>query len=526
MANTVPHWPGWEILKPIGKGGFGSVYEIQRDVFGDIEKAALKVISIPHDDEEIDYMRCQDMDDESISSAFKTQVADFIKEYTLMARMRDNINIVHCDDFRYLRHENDPGWDIYLKMELLTPLMKTLDRMKDEQEIIRLGIELCNALMACQKHNIIHRDIKPQNIFISPEGHYKLGDFGIARTMEHTTRATGRIGTFSFMAPEVEAGKVYNARADIYSLGLVLYWLLNERRAPFVPLPPTVPTTFINEEAKDRRCAGEPIPAPVHGSDALKAVVLKACAFDPDERFQDARAMMDALKELTEMPLIAEKSASPESIVTSVTAEEEMTVLERRPSVPNSFFISESVEDNTILESKFESVSSEVPINASNSQNKYDTAQVSSAEPVSKVSDVLNQENKDSPVSCDVPAEQGETKSFESAQSKSTENVKKKKVWIPIGIFIAVVLLSLTLKNGWYSHNDDYYYYRMGIRARGDVVVDGVTYSFNQDGVLKNGWYTDNGEYYYYEAGQRATGFRTIQGKQFYFDHNGVMCTD
>lgn len=293
-------WPGWDIGERIGKGGFGAVYEIRREVFGDIERCALKIITIPKDSGEIEYMRCEGMDDETITSTLHGQVRNIVREYKLMSQMRENPNIVHCDDFRYTRHEDDLGWDIYIKMELLTPLMKALDRVQEETEIQRLGIDICNALVACQEMHIIHRDIKPQNIFISPHGHYKLGDFGIARTMEHTTKATTGIGTYSFMAPEVALGRNYNQTVDIYSLGLVLYWLLNERRGPFVPLPPTIPTIAVNEEARTRRYSGDPVPPPKRGDDELKAIVLKACAYDPDERYQTAAEMMEALKGLTE----------------------------------------------------------------------------------------------------------------------------------------------------------------------------------------------------------------------------------
>lgn len=287
-------WSGWDIIDRIGKGGYGTVYELQREVVGDIERCALKVITIPKDSDEIEYMRGEGMDDESISNTLHAQLRDIAREYKLMMKMRENPNIVHCDDFQYTRHEEDLGYDIYIKMELLIPLMKALHMVETEENIIRLGKELCNALTACQKYGIIHRDIKPQNIFLSPEGHFKLGDFGIARAMEHTTQATA-IGTPAFMAPEVAGMRPYGSTADIYSLGLVMYWLLNERRLPFAPLPPTPLTPAVNEEAIVRRCSGEQIPPPKHGSNALKSVILKACAFDSQKRYQSAQEFRDAL---------------------------------------------------------------------------------------------------------------------------------------------------------------------------------------------------------------------------------------
>ena len=288
-------WPGWEVVRKIGSGSFGTVYEIQREVYGDIEKAALKVIVIPHSEDEVDYLRCTGLDDASITNTFHQQVGDIAKEYKLMAQMRDNPNVVRCDDFRDIQHDDGLGWDIYIKMELLTPLMKSLDKVSTEEQIIRLAKDICNALITCQDKNIIHRDIKPQNVFIADNGHFKLGDFGIARTIERTTHATAGIGTYSYMAPEIEKNEPYGKTADIYSLGLMVYWLLNERRAPFMPLPPDTPKYGDEEKARQRRFAGEAIPAPKNGSDEFKTVVLKACAYNPADRYQTAQEMMNAL---------------------------------------------------------------------------------------------------------------------------------------------------------------------------------------------------------------------------------------
>ena len=291
-------WPGWEVVRRIGSGSFGTVYEIQRDVYGDIEKAALKVISIPRSEDEVDYLRCTGLNDASITQTFHQQVGDIAKEYKLMAQMRDNPNIVRCDDFRDIQHDDGLGWDIYIKMELLTPLMKCLDKVVTEAEIIQLGKDICNALIVCQEKNIIHRDIKPQNVFVSEKGQFKLGDFGIARTIERTTHATAGIGTYSYMAPEVKNNESYGKAADIYSLGLMMYWLLNERRGPFMPLPPAVPKYDDEEKARQRRFSGEQLPPPKHGSEELKSVVLKACAYDPEKRYQTAEEMMAALNTL------------------------------------------------------------------------------------------------------------------------------------------------------------------------------------------------------------------------------------
>jgi serine/threonine protein kinase len=295
MSNFDPKaaWPGWETVRLIGRGSFGAVYEIRREVFGDTERCALKHISIPQDESEIQEMRIEGQDGESITRSFTDRAKSIVSEYKLMMQLVSCPNVVTCHDVETVQKDSGYGWDIYIRMELLTPLMKRLEEQPNlpEGEILRLGREIANALEACRRRNIIHRDIKPQNIMVAADGTYKLGDFGIARVSEKTGSATSRIGTYTYMAPEVYNGEHYGAPADLYSLGMVLYWLLNRRRAPFV----TVNTAEEKSAALRRRMRGEAIPAPLNGSPALKRIVLKCCAFDPQERYQTAAELLRAL---------------------------------------------------------------------------------------------------------------------------------------------------------------------------------------------------------------------------------------
>lgn len=297
MANEDLHrdWPDWVIGKRLGGGGFGTVYEISREVFGDTERKALKVIHIPKDDTEVEFLRAEGLSDETISTTLFNRLGDISKEYKIMAQLRDNPNIVHCEDLKCSHQGDGIGWVIYIKMELLTPLLQALDQVQSESQILDLGIQMCNALTACQSVNIIHRDIKPQNILISPNGTFKLGDFGISRTLEHTTKATAGIGTFQFMAPEVAKAQPYGPTVDIYSLGMVLYWLLNERRGPFLPPASDALSYAQKDEAIVRRFSGEPLPMPKNGSIRLKLAVLKACAYDPKDRYQTSMSFMEEL---------------------------------------------------------------------------------------------------------------------------------------------------------------------------------------------------------------------------------------
>jgi len=301
VVNTEQLWPGWQTVGMIGKGGFGAVYEIRRSIFGEEEKAALKVISIPQSECEIEDLYSEGYDRQGVADIYEQHLKNIVSEYTLARKISECKNVVFCEDVRYEPQSNGVGWNVFIKMELLTPLGKAFVAPLSEEMVCKLGMDLCNALDVCKKQGILHRDVKPQNIFVSEKGDFKLGDFGIAKAAEKTKGGT-KIGTYKYMAPEVYNNEPYGSAADIYSLGLVLYWLLNERRMPFLPMPPVTPSFTDEEDAKLRRFRGEPLPPPKNGSPALQKVVMKACAFRPADRYADAGQMLAALKAVHNTP--------------------------------------------------------------------------------------------------------------------------------------------------------------------------------------------------------------------------------
>ena len=294
-------WPGWNITGELGTGAFGKVYRIEKkDVSGTYE-AALKVISIPKEASEIQEIITEGMDMDSVSVYYQNMMEEIVKEFAIMEKLKGYTNIVAYEDHAVISHEQDPGWDILIRMELLTPLNTYMAKhTMTEKEVIKLGIDICKALELCQKNRIIHRDIKPENLFITQYGDFKVGDFGIARTAEKTMSAMSKKGTYTYMAPEVYRGEKYDDTVDIYSLGIVLYRMMNHYRAPFLPPVPQPITFDSREEALQRRMSGEPLPEPANGSKKLKAIIGKACAFHPADRFASAKEMREELEKLLE----------------------------------------------------------------------------------------------------------------------------------------------------------------------------------------------------------------------------------
>lgn len=292
-----PFFGSWYIKEKIGEGSFGSVYTIERKEMGKVYHSALKVITVPQSNSEIKSLLSEGMTHAETVNYYRDVVENIVNECELMSELKGLSNIVSYEDHMCIPHDDGIGFDILIRMELLTPLLDFLVKNPmTERQIIKLGIDICKALEICSKRNIIHRDIKPENIFISSFGDYKLGDFGIARTIEKTSGGLSKKGTYTYMAPEVYKGETYGASADIYSLGIVLYRLLNGNRAPFLPPFPQPITHNAKEEAIIRRVSGEKVPAINGIGPTLSEIVLKACEYRPEDRYRSAEEMREALE--------------------------------------------------------------------------------------------------------------------------------------------------------------------------------------------------------------------------------------
>lgn len=314
-----PFFGSWKIVRLIGEGTYGKVFEICRSEYGIEEKAALKIISIPASKSEYNSVLTDCMDERSATEYFRNYMQEMIREISLMSKLKGNSYIVCYEDHEVKSRTKTVGWDIMIRMELLTPLNE-YTREKGtlgKDEVIHLGIDICKALEICQKYDIIHRDIKPENIFVADYGNFKLGDFGIARIASQTSGASTRAGTNAYMAPEIYRGEHYGKTVDLYSLGLVLYRLLNDNRLPFMPQYPAPLRFQDRENAQAMRLSGASIPAPTHADPALANVIAKACAYNAEDRFATATDMRLALEsvlqpERTAIGTVSVASESPQ----------------------------------------------------------------------------------------------------------------------------------------------------------------------------------------------------------------------
>lgn len=303
LIKLAPLLGDWRLDRLIGAGTFGRVYRVVREELGEVYEAALKWIPLPKNESEMSQISNQGID---ASHYYRSLASNIQTEVKLLRNLRVS-NVVSYEDHIIRQREDGIGWDVLIRMELLTSLNDYFKKNKvTTRDVVQLGVDVCAALEACRRKSIIHRDIKPDNIFIAQQEDgvpvYKLGDFGIARQMESTLANMSIVGTYNYMAPEIYRGDEYGGSVDLYSLGMVMYRMLNNLRDPFLTNPSGAVTPAHLSEALKRRMSGEPVPRPAHCDGRLWEVIRIACAVSPEDRYKSPLEMRDALQALPSHP--------------------------------------------------------------------------------------------------------------------------------------------------------------------------------------------------------------------------------
>ena len=199
----------------------------------------------------------------------------------------------------------------YVKGETLKQRVSRTGAL-DPQEALAYAIEVARGLTVAHGRQMVHRDIKPQNVLIDEEGRAKLTDFGISRQLEQDgMTATGRVlGTTDYVAPEQAMGRDVDPRSDIYSLGVVLYEMLIGQVPFHADSQVGVAMKHVNEELPDVQRRRPEISA------AAALVVERATAKAPAERYQSVAEMIDDLE--TALEVEAARAGSTTGEATSV----------------------------------------------------------------------------------------------------------------------------------------------------------------------------------------------------------------
>jgi len=302
MTTTYPNletiWPGWKIEKVIGKGLGGTVYKAVRRMNGIEMESAVKIMVTPEDQYNSPHLKLEEVPDLDIE-LYKSKADDGIAEISFLLKLKSCPHVVNIEDYALVKRDDDIQWNVFIRMELLRSLTDYLmDRQRlEEDQIIKLGLDLSELLLQFEKYKIIHRDIKLENLYISEDGRYKLGDFGIAIMKDEAETASEK-GNKNYMAPEVFWERKYGNTTDIYSVGLIMYMLANGNKMPFFDTEYLMADNEEKEQAFYRRVHGERIPDTHNASKELNRIILKACSYESEKRYQNAEELYKDLKDI------------------------------------------------------------------------------------------------------------------------------------------------------------------------------------------------------------------------------------
>ncbi len=293
----------YKIIRELGRGGMAVVYEAT-DLLLD-RRVALKMLKEEYASDE-----------------------DFIKKIKLEARAVARIshpNVVNIYDISledgnyYLVMENIEGEnlkDIVSRREKI-PVIEALD----------IASQICSALMVAHRSNIVHCDIKPHNIIVTPQNQVKVTDFGIARAVSSSSKLdiTASVeGSAHYFSPEQARGAEITPLSDIYSLGVVLYEMLTGQ-LPFTgKTAVNVALKHINEKPERIKLREEGVP------EEVQELVMRALAKRPEDRFQGALAMRNAIKSALAAAREKKRSREEEDSGESTGEELEKTIIHSR----------------------------------------------------------------------------------------------------------------------------------------------------------------------------------------------------
>lgn len=264
----------YELLEKIGEGGMSEVFKARCNKLNRF--VAVKIL------------KKEFTNNEQIVKKFKD-------EATAIATLSDNniVNILDVgtqDNLNYIVME-------YVKGKTLKDVIKQVGKMNYETAI-SVAIQIAKALDCAHRNNIVHRDVKPQNILVTEDGIMKVTDFGIAKstTSATITNTTTIMGSAHYLSPEQAKGSFIDCRTDLYSLGIVIYEMVTGILPFDADSAVTVALKHIQEKAIEPKAINAKIP------DSLNKLILKAIEKDPNNRYQSAKEIINDLQKIKDNP--------------------------------------------------------------------------------------------------------------------------------------------------------------------------------------------------------------------------------
>ena len=302
MAQSFdPVFGNWYTERQLGSGTDGKAFIIKRENSnGETERSVLKIIRIGDNRSEGKTFNSLSKDvDESKNSENdpKNSVKNITENIEIIQKFDKGKYFVKYEEFETRPSSDSKGEVVLIRMEEMRSLAEVLSQFSFTlDETVRLGVSVCRSLLKCRKFGYIYPNLKPENVLFDRNGICKLGDFGSFSRLEPSKTSIAYKRTEYYMAPEfIKTGKI-NCTADTYSLGLILYTLVNRGRLPFSEPYPAEITINALDKTKESRMQGLDFPEPFIDAGDLYTIIKKACAFKPEDRYLSPKQMLDDLE--------------------------------------------------------------------------------------------------------------------------------------------------------------------------------------------------------------------------------------
>ena len=300
-----PVFEHWYTENQLGSGTDGKVYSIVRkNADGSAKRSVLKMIRLGENrSEKKSFNTIVEKDEagDGEESYYETIIKNITDNIAVIQRVDNGKRFVKYEEWETRRTSDGKGYAVLIRLERarsLTDLLSELSFTLDET--LRIGVSICRSLVRCRDFGYIYPNLKPENILFDERGICKLGDFGSFSCLEPSKTSLAFKRTQYYMAPEfIRTGNV-NGTVDTYSLGLVLYSLINRGRLPFTEKYPEKVTVSSLDLSMQKRLDGEELPEPALCDEPLFRIIKKACAYKVEERYLSPKQMLADLKNALE----------------------------------------------------------------------------------------------------------------------------------------------------------------------------------------------------------------------------------
>lgn len=287
LKDFEPFWQEWYIEEEVETGNFSDILKVKKeDANGTVIHKAMKVIEIPKVQATASSSNLGERR-QALHGYFGELAKVVEEEIQALHVLNGKPNILSYDAYEVLERNELVGYDVVL----LTPMHRSFisyisgKELKDNREIIQMAKDICHALSELHRMDFLHKDLKLENIYMDEDKNYYLGEIGLENKISIFQTGSVKRGSYEYLAPEVYLNKEYSRRADIYSLGVILYILCNDGKIP---------------KELQRRDKNVELPVPCKAKERLVEIIFKSMAYEMKERYESAESMLEELETLTE----------------------------------------------------------------------------------------------------------------------------------------------------------------------------------------------------------------------------------